>query len=155
MLRWCEYTKQQRGATQSDAGKSLYISTKLGSALHLHHPPLPPPPPPSSSSSCCFSLLLYVTRQDTRSDGVPLFFIGWPGRRGAWPGRQYISIVAGRSSVLGQLMRNGGDTGDSRLLFCETITVEINHLTHTTDSHSVVSTQAVSIGSPVVVFCAC
>lgn len=50
-------------------GKSLYISTILGSAIHHPNPPSPPP--------VFLSALLACYQARFSSDAVPLFLIGW------------------------------------------------------------------------------
>lgn len=59
-------------------GKSLYISTTVGSAIHHPSPPSPPPPPPP----VCLSSLLACYQARYSSDAVPLFLIGWLAAKG-------------------------------------------------------------------------
>ncbi len=76
-------------------GKSLYISTTLGSAIHHPNPPPPPPPPPVCLSFSAGMLPGKIQRRWRAS-----LFDWLAGEEWAWPSSPYINIVAGETAEL-------------------------------------------------------
>lgn len=99
----------------------------------IHQPPFLPPPP------VCPSSLLACNQAGYRSDGVPLFLIGRPQRRGGAASQPlYIHCcrTERRSRAAGAKRMRRGEQKLVDTCFSQTITIETTAVTLTTDLHS-------------------